>query len=51
LGDLVLPSLLLCYFGQGALLLGDPSAIDNPFYRLAPEAMLVPLVVLATLPR
>ncbi|MEO5839075.1 MAG: KUP/HAK/KT family potassium transporter [Acidimicrobiales bacterium] len=45
---LVLPSLLLCYFGQGALLLGDPGAIDNPFYRLAPEALLVPLVVLAT---
>jgi KUP system potassium uptake protein len=46
--SLVLPCLLLCYFGQGALLLGEPEAIDNPFYRLAPEALLVPLVVLAT---
>jgi len=36
------------YFGQGALLLEDPSAIDNPFYRLAPHWALVPLVVLAT---
>ncbi len=45
---LVLPSLLLMYFGQGALLIRDPSAIDNPFYRLAPDWGLYPLVVLAT---
>jgi KUP system potassium uptake protein len=44
-----LPSLLLNYFGQGALLLSDPSAIDNPFYRLAPTWALYPLVGLATL--
>lgn len=45
---LVLPSLVLVYFGQGALLLDEPGAIDNPFYRLAPDWALVPLVVLAT---
>ncbi len=45
---LVLPGLLLNYFGQGALLLSQPEAIDNPFYRLAPGWGLVPLVVLAT---
>jgi KUP system potassium uptake protein len=45
---LVLPSLLLNYFGQGALLLADPEAIQNPFYLLAPDWFLVPLVVLAT---
>jgi KUP system potassium uptake protein len=45
----VLPSLLLVYFGQGALLLEDPSAIDNPFYRMAPDWALYPLVVLATM--
>jgi KUP system potassium uptake protein len=44
----VLPSLILVYFGQGALLLRDPSAIDNPFYRMAPHWGLYPLVVLAT---
>ena len=45
----VLPSLVLNYFGQGALLLANPAAADNPFYRLAPEWMLYPLVGLATL--
>ncbi|MDD2743963.1 MAG: potassium transporter Kup [Rhodocyclaceae bacterium] len=45
----VLPALLINYFGQGALLLADPSAIENPFYRLAPEWGLYPLVSLATL--
>jgi KUP system potassium uptake protein len=45
---LVLPALLANYYGQGALLLTDPSAIDNPFFRLAPEWALYPLVVLAT---
>jgi KUP system potassium uptake protein len=45
---LVFPMLLLNYFGQGALLLRDPAAAANPFYLLAPPAMLYPLVVLAT---
>ena len=44
----VLPSLMLCYFGQGALLLADPSAARNPFFLLAPEWALWPLVALAT---
>jgi KUP system potassium uptake protein len=44
----VLPSLLLVYFGQGALLLRDPTAVHNLFYRLAPQWALVPLVILAT---
>jgi len=46
---LVFPCLLLNYFGQGALLLSDPVAIDNPFYRLAPVWALVPLLILASL--
>lgn len=45
---IVLPGLVLNYFGQGALLLSDPEAIDNPFYRLAPDWAVLPLVVLAT---
>jgi KUP system potassium uptake protein len=45
---LVLPALMLNYFGQGALVLSNPAAIDDPFYRLVPESMLLPLVVLAT---
>jgi KUP system potassium uptake protein len=44
----VLPSLLINYFGQGALVLSNPAAIENPFYRMAPEIMVLPLVVLAT---
>jgi KUP system potassium uptake protein len=44
----VLPALLINYFGQGALVLSDPSAIDNSFYRMAPEMLLLPLVALAT---
>jgi KUP system potassium uptake protein len=44
---LVFPALLLNYFGQGAVLLGNPQALENPFYRLAPEWGLYPLVVLA----
>jgi KUP system potassium uptake protein len=44
---LVLPALLLNYFGQGALILADPTAIDNPFYKLAPGWALIPMVVLA----
>lgn len=46
---LVLPALVLNYFGQGALLLDEPSAIDNPFYRLAPDWALYPMVALATM--
>ena len=44
---LVLPALILNYFGQGALILADPTAADNPFYRLAPSWLLIPMVVLA----
>lgn len=44
----VMPCLVLCYFGQGALLISDPSAIRNPFFHLAPSWALVPLVILAT---
>jgi len=44
----VLPSLLINYFGQGALVLSDPTAIENSFYRMVPEVLLLPLVVLAT---
>jgi KUP system potassium uptake protein len=44
----VMPALLINYFGQGALVLADPTAIKNPFYRLVPEALLLPMVVLAT---
>ncbi|MEA2948799.1 MAG: system potassium uptake protein [Alphaproteobacteria bacterium] len=46
--SLVLPSLVINYLGQGALLLTDPSAIANPFYRLVPDMLLLPMVVLAT---
>jgi KUP system potassium uptake protein len=46
---LVLPALLLNYFGQGGLILRDPSAASNPFYNLAPRIMLYPLVALATM--
>ncbi|MBI3901947.1 MAG: potassium transporter Kup [Nitrosomonadales bacterium] len=44
----VLPALVLNYFGQGALLLGNPQAIENPFYLLAPAWALLPMVLLAT---
>ena len=44
----VLPALVLNYFGQGALLLHNPQAIENPFYLLAPAWALVPMVLLAT---
>ena len=44
----VLPALALNYFGQGALLIQDPGAIHNPFYKLAPDWALVPMVVLST---
>lgn len=45
----VLPSLLVNYFGQGALLLGNPEAIENPFYLMAPSWALYPLLILATM--
>lgn len=45
---MVLPSLTLCYLGQGALLLRDPTAIRNPFFLMAPEWGIVALVALAT---
>ena len=45
----VFPALMLNYAGQGALLLSDPEAIANPFYSLAPDWALLPLVVLATM--
>ncbi len=45
----VLPSLVLNYFGQGALLLADPEAIKNPFFLLAPDWALIPMLLLATL--
>src|SRR4051794_4694371 len=45
---LVLPALLLNYFGQGAMVLRDPTAIANPFYKMLPEVFLLPMVVLAT---
>ena len=44
----VLPSLLINYFGQGALVLSDPATIENSFYRMVPEFLLLPLVGLAT---
>ena len=46
---IVLPSLLICYFGQGALLLAHPQLADNTFYGLAPNWFLPLLIVLATL--
>jgi KUP system potassium uptake protein len=43
-----MPGLLMCYFGQGALLIGDPKAVENPFFRLVPNAALYPMVFLST---
>ncbi|WP_234730899.1 potassium transporter Kup [Acidocella facilis] len=45
----VLPCLLLNYYGQGALVITHPDTADNPFYKLAPHVLQVPLIVLATL--
>ncbi|OFW65908.1 MAG: potassium transporter Kup [Actinobacteria bacterium RBG_16_68_21] len=45
---LVLPGLLLNYFGQGALVIGDPKAIDSPFFLMAPDVLRWPLILLAT---
>ncbi|MGH8859387.1 MAG: KUP/HAK/KT family potassium transporter, partial [Polaromonas sp.] len=47
--SVVMPSLVLNYFGQGALLLSNPATVKNPFYLLAPEWALLPLVGLATM--
>lgn len=44
----VLPCLLINYFGQGSLILSHPGAVENPFYRMVPENVLVPLICLAT---
>ena len=46
---LVSPCLVLNYFGQGALVLDDPSAAANPFYLLVPKPLLIPMIVLATM--
>jgi KUP system potassium uptake protein len=46
--SVVLPGLMLNYFGQGALLLQDPGALENPFYRLYPGWAVAPMLVLAT---
>ena len=46
---LVFPGLALNYFGQGALILRNPAAVENPFYLLAPEWALYPMIALATL--
>ena len=45
----VLPALLINYFGQGALLLSDPTAVENPFFRMAPTWALYPVVLIATM--
>jgi KUP system potassium uptake protein len=45
----VMPALTLNYFGQGALLLANPEAVKNPFFLMAPEWALLPLVLLATM--
>ena len=47
--SMVLPALVINYFGQGGLLLRDPAAVANPFYLLAPRVLLIPLVVVATM--
>lgn len=47
--SVVMPALVLNYFGQGALLLNNPAAVKNPFFLMAPDWALIPLVVLATM--
>ena len=47
--SVVMPALTLNYFGQGALLLENPAAVKNPFYLMAPDWALIPLVILATM--
>jgi KUP system potassium uptake protein len=48
-GAMVMPSLALNYLGQGALLISDPTALENPFFRLFPAAWVLPMILLATL--
>ena len=45
---LVLPALVLNYFGQGALLIANPQAAGNPLYMMVPQVLLIPMIVLAT---
>lgn len=47
--SVVFPALTINYFGQGALIVADPGAIENPFYLMSPSWALIPLVILATL--
>ena len=47
--SIVMPALTLNYFGQGALLLNNPAAVKNPFYMMAPDWALIPLIILATM--
>ena len=47
--SIVMPALTLNYFGQGALLLKNPAAVKNPFYMMAPDWALIPLIILATM--
>ncbi len=46
---IALPALLMNYFGQGALILSDPTAVAHPFYRLVPDLLVLPMTVLATM--
>ena len=46
---IVFPALVLCYLGQGALLLDNPADADNPFFHLVPTSLTIPLVILATI--
>jgi KUP system potassium uptake protein len=46
---MVLPALLITYYGQGALILSDPEAVENPFFNMAPDWFILPLTFLATL--
>ena len=45
---MVFPALILNYFGQGALVMANPDALENPFYRLYPDWALIPMVILST---
>ena len=46
---LVFPSLLLCYFGQGAAIIANPEAVSSPFFALVPQALLWPMIILSTM--
>ncbi len=46
---MVLPALLVTYFGQGALIIGDPASVENPFFEMAPDWFVLPLTALATM--